>query len=121
MMQLPGLTAAGQNDALTCIRDICPTILDVCGAKMPDNIDGRSLVPLLSGAKQWEDDRILVMQCPRGREREKWKHAAVKQGDWRLVSGARLYDVRQDSLMENDLALENPDVVTKLNAAYEEF
>ncbi|MEM8734974.1 MAG: sulfatase-like hydrolase/transferase, partial [Planctomycetota bacterium] len=121
MMQLPGVTQAGANEALTCIRDICPTILDICGVSQPDNVDGRSLVPLLKGNPRWPDDRILVMQCPRGREREKWKHAAVKQGDWRLVSNSRLYNVRDDSLMQKDLSSEHPELTKRLTTAYEEF
>ncbi|MFN3193775.1 MAG: sulfatase-like hydrolase/transferase [Aureliella sp.] len=121
MMQFPGIAVAGPNEALTCIRDICPTILDVCGVSQPDNLDGRSLIPLLKGNPRWQDERILVMQCPRGREREKWKHAAVKQGDWRLVSESRLYNVREDSLMQNDLSGEHPELTEKLNSAYEAF
>lgn len=121
MMQLAGLTVPGENHALACIRDICPTILDVCGEEIPRGVDGRSLVPLLRGAKTWEDDRVLVMQCPRAREREKWNHAAVKQGSWRLVSGGRLYDIAKDSLMEHDVSARHPEVVQRLNAAYEAF
>ncbi|HBE70463.1 MAG TPA: hypothetical protein DDW52_20125, partial [Planctomycetaceae bacterium] len=117
----PGKTASGPNTALTCIRDICPTILEICGIRIPEDLDGRSLVPLLSGQSQWADDRILVMQCPRGREREKWKHAAVKQGDWRLVSGGRLYNVRHDSLMKENLAPQHPARIARLNSAYEKF
>ncbi len=121
MVQKPGLTVAGKNHALACIRDFCPTILELCGAKIPKNIDGRSLVPLLKGNANWRDKRIIVMQCPRAREREKWKHAAVKQGHWRLVSGGRLYNVKTDSMMKHDVSKKHPELVTRLNAAYEKF
>lgn len=121
MMQKPGLTVAGENHALTCIRDLFPTILDFCGIETPRGLDGRSLLPLLKGQKEWKDERIIVMQCPRGRDREKWKHAAVKQGQWRLVSNGRLYDVVSDPMMEENLAGQNPEIVKRLNAAYEKF
>lgn len=121
MMQMPGLTKAGENHALACIRDLCPTILEVCGVEIPSNLDGRSLVPLLRGADEWSDERLLVMQCPRARVREKWKHAAVKQGVWRLVSGGRLYNIEHDSLMENDVSAEHPEIVDRLNRAYDMF
>ncbi|MEM8670973.1 MAG: arylsulfatase [Planctomycetota bacterium] len=120
-VQKPGVTVAGENNALACIRDLCPTILEICGIDLPKALDARSLVPLLQGADDWEDDRVIVMQCPRAREREKWKHAAVKQGDWRLVSGQRLYNVRKDSLMENDVSSQHPELTDRLNAAYETF
>ena len=121
MMQKPGLHVARPNEALTCIRDICPTILEVCGTNIPNNLDGRSLVPILSGKDDWDDERVLVMQCPRAREREKWRHAAVKQGDWRLVQGQRLYNIRRDSLMTQDVSSEHPELVKNLNSAYEDF
>ena len=49
MIQKPGLTVAGPSRALACIRDLCPTILEVCGVGVPEGLDGRSLVPLLKG------------------------------------------------------------------------
>lgn len=121
MMQKPGLTSSQTNNALACIRDLCPTILELCDVAIPDNLDGRSLVPLLRGEQDWQDDRVIVMQCPRGRDREKWRHASVKQGDWRLVSGKRLYNVKDDSLMENNLADLHPELTDSLTAAYEQF
>ena len=121
MLQQPGLTVAGQNNALACIRDIFPTILEACGQNVPADCDGRSLLALLKGQADWDDERIIVMQCPRARHREKWKHAAVKLGNWRLVSGGRLYDVSTDSLMERDISTRHPGLVRRLDAAYEEF
>lgn len=121
MIRKPGLTVAREHRALACIRDICPTILELCGSEQPDNIDGRSLVPLLSGDDDWPDERTIVMQCPRNRVPTKWRHAAVKQGDWRLVDGGRLYDIGNDTRMEHDLAALHPDVVERLNASYDSF
>lgn len=121
MMRLPGVTSPREHQALTCIRDICPTILELCGVDQPDNLDGRSLAPLLRGADNWADDRTLVMQCPRNRSRTKWRHAAVKRGDWRLVSGGRLFDIAKDSLMEHDLSAQHPGVVEQLTKAYDAF
>ncbi len=121
MMQKPGLTAAGENYALTCIRDICPTVLDLCGVQIPTDLDGQSLLPLLRGDADWQDERTLVMQCPRNRKRSKWRHASVKRGDWRLVSDGRLYDIAKDSLQQNNVAQQHPEIVAELNTAYEEF
>jgi N-acetylglucosamine-6-sulfatase len=38
--------------------DICPTILDLCGAPVPKNVAGRSLRPLLTGqnVRNWRDE-----------------------------------------------------------------
>ena len=79
MMRLPSLTKKpGRNDAIAGMVDMAPTILDLCGLPVPDNFDGRSLKPLLGSAARWEDDRSLIVQCPRGRERKKWHNATVK-------------------------------------------
>ncbi len=121
MMRKPGLTVAGENQALVCIRDVCPTIFDVCGLEIPDNLDGRSLVPILKGNADWQDERAIVMQCPRNRKRTKWRNAVVKQGDWRLINGDRLYDIASDSLEERNVAALHPDVVARLNAVYDKF
>ncbi|GAB5402971.1 MAG: arylsulfatase [Aureliella sp.] len=121
MMQKPGLITKGTNTALACIRDICPTILEVCGVGVPSGLDGRSLLPLFEGDDDWDDRRAIVMQCPRGREREKWRHASVKQGSWRLVHGGRLYNIDNDSRMQHDVSNQHPEIVSRLNAIYEEF
>lgn len=121
MIRKPGLTVAGENYALTCIRDICPTILDVCGVELPDNLDGRSVTPLLRGDADWPEERIIVMQCPRTRTRTKWRNTSVKSGNWRLVSGGRLYDIAKDSLQEHDVSAQHPDIVARLTQAYDEF
>ena len=121
MIQKSGLTVASQNHALACIRDLCPTILEICGVETTDKFDGRSLVPLLKGQGEWKDDRIVVMQCPRARTREKWKHAAVKMKHWRLVNGGRLYNVKTDSLMKKNVAAAHPKIAERLNLEYEKF
>ncbi len=57
----PGTTKAGMvvNHTITSL-DLFPTIVEMAGAKMPENytIRGRSLVPLLQGkeVENWDDD-----------------------------------------------------------------
>ena len=45
----PGFTAGRQVNKLVAIHDIFPTVLDLAGASISQNIDGRSLVPLAHG------------------------------------------------------------------------
>jgi hypothetical protein len=101
--------------------DFFPTILDLCGIKRPDNIDGISLKPLLLGKKSYPDDRTLIVQCPRSRQATKWKNSAVKTDRWRLVNGDKLYDVTIDPRQNTDIAKKNPKVVNQLRNAYEAY
>jgi arylsulfatase A-like enzyme len=119
MMRYPPLTTTpGANTALTAMADVPATILDLCGLKLPEGLDGRSLRPLLTGAKRWADDRELIIQCPRSRTRSKWKNAALKTQRWRLVAD-RLYDVEGDA--KTNVADQFPEVVSRLNNSYDNF
>jgi uncharacterized sulfatase len=44
-----GLRQTGKTDALVSLMDIMPTLLDAAGLPLPEDLDGRSLLPLLSG------------------------------------------------------------------------
>ena len=122
MMQYPKNVAEPyKNTALTGLVDIAPTILDVCGIEPPDNMDGRSLLPLMNNETDWEGDRVLIVQCPRQKTREKYLNASVKTKRWRLVDGKLLFDAINDPYQLVDVASVFPAVVDSLNRVHEEF
>jgi len=122
MMQYPKLQQKPvKTNALTSIMDIPATIVDVCGLQVPANMDGRSLVPLMAGKKDWDDDRTIIVQCPRNRKRTKYKNASVKTRKWRLLNGKFLFDAIDDPWLLNDVAAAHPHTVDSLNAIYNEF
>ncbi|MEX2445610.1 MAG: sulfatase-like hydrolase/transferase [Alkalispirochaeta sp.] len=43
----PGVTVPGRQDQLVSIMDLMPTVLDIAGASLPEQLDGQSLVPIL--------------------------------------------------------------------------
>jgi len=110
-----------KSNALAGMVDLMPTMLDAAGIPVPGNVDGRSLHPLLAGKTAWADDRKLIIQCPRGRNRKKNVNVSVKTKKWRLVNGSKLYDAQNDWLQKTDLAADYPEVVSGLKASYEEF
>ena len=120
MVRYPPLTRPHRSTVLTGMVDMVPTLLDLTGVKKPEGLDGRSLRPLLAGAKRWEDDRELIVQCPRSRTRKKWHNAAVKTQRWRLVDGKNLFDVSGGD-PSRDVAGDHPDVVKRLARSYETF
>ncbi|HIL71164.1 MAG TPA: hypothetical protein EYG38_15115 [Verrucomicrobia bacterium] len=123
MMRYPPLTgdSSPPSKALTGMIDVAPTILDLCGVNIPGNMDGRSLKPLLSGQSAWKDDRNLIVQCPRGRERTYWKNATVKTQQWRLLEGTKLFHTTKDSKQLSNVADQHPQVVEQLTALYDSF
>jgi len=106
------------------VIDLMATCVDVAGAEYPKTyhnkpirpLDGKSLLPILKG-----DERA-------GHEILYWEHlgsAAVRQGDWKLVSAEggpwELYDLKQDRTELNDLAASHPEKRDELLGAYREW
>jgi choline-sulfatase len=49
-IRAPGWPEGKTIDASVSLLDVLPTVLDLCGLPVPDDSDGRSLVPLVLGA-----------------------------------------------------------------------
>ena len=59
LVRWPGVTRAGtRSDALVQNTDFAPTFLDAAGVPVPEDMHGRSLVPLLAGDEpdDWRDE-----------------------------------------------------------------
>lgn len=125
------LKANHSNDRIAAHIDVMPTLLDAAGVAAPDNLDGRSMLPLLEGrAVDWPD-RQIVIQTHRGNEPQRWHHFALIEQRWKLVHPTgfgretmpeevpfELYDLVADPGESNDLAAERPEKVAELKAAY---
>jgi N-sulfoglucosamine sulfohydrolase len=48
------------TNAMVSLVDILPTLLDVSGAKIPSNLDGKSMIPLMKGAANTHHDYIFA-------------------------------------------------------------
>ena len=117
-----GLTEARDVTQLTAHIDVLPTLIELCQLNGPANytFDGRSLVPLLD-AKTDTDwaDRVIITDSQRVRDPIKWKDSATMNQRWRLINGEKLYDMAKDPGQTNDVAAQNPIVVSNLRAAYD--
>jgi arylsulfatase len=104
--------------------DLAPTFYELAKAKYPSsfngvtphNLVGKSLVPVLTGARS-EVDRNEPIFWERAGNR------AVRKGNWKLVSDYEknkweLYDVEKDRGETTDVAAENPQVVRDLAFQY---
>jgi arylsulfatase A-like enzyme len=111
MIRHPEGKGAGEtSDYYASTHDVAPTILGFLGIEPPEPMDGQNLSLLLEGN---EPD-------PRGHFVLGF-HDHVWARDERYVmfgrhdgSGAKLYDVREDPGMTNDVSGEHPDVLKKM-------
>jgi arylsulfatase A-like enzyme len=113
--------------ALTAHIDLIKTLTSLAGAEIPDNIqqiDGRSLVPLLEDLKaKWKDRNLFVHQgrWAKGADPNtaKFRNCAVRTTRWRFVNNKELYDISVDPYEKRDVSADHPKVIKKLRKAYD--
>jgi len=122
-----GTVKAGEEvDALAAHIDLLPTFAGLAGAALPeDQVEGRSLEPLLSDSKAKWPDRHLFTQVARWKtgsepNDHQWKNFAVRNERFRLV-GDQLFDMSKDPGQETDVASSHPEVVKSMRAVYDAF
>ncbi|MCF7973976.1 MAG: sulfatase-like hydrolase/transferase [Phycisphaerae bacterium] len=105
------------SDLLWYFPDVMPTLAELAGAKVPDDIDGMSIVPELlgeqaAGRAQPQHDYLY------------WEiggQTAVRMGQWKAIQPRKnrpweLYDLGRDVSEQNNLATSNSDILTKMKA-----
>jgi arylsulfatase len=132
----PGTLRPADVDRLTAHIDVFPTLAELAGAKLSDEVaaqvEGRSLAPLLKDpAAPWADRTLIthVGRWPRGEAAGgKYQQCSVRTTRWQLVSAGKgpgpqweLYDVKADPGEKNDVAARHPEVVRELSAAFDRW
>jgi len=124
-LRWPGGSIDGgrEIDCLAAHVDFMPTILDLCGVRVPADrsFDGLTLAPLIRDEASGAADRTLTTDSQRLTRPRKWKQSCTMLGKWRLIDGKELYDVSRDPEERIDLAGSRPDLVTAMRRAYEEW
>ncbi len=116
-------------NALVAHVDFYKTFCDLAGAEIPadiQEIDGRSLLPLLDNPKANWTDRELFIHVGRWGKGEdpnnsKFKSCAVRTQRWRLVNNKALYDIANDPFETANVIDQHPEVVEKLRKAYDQW
>ena len=110
-------------DEVTANVDFMPTLLDLCNVKVPTDrkFDGTSLKSLLNGDVDKLDDRAIVTDSQRVTDPIKWKDSCVIRGDYRLINGKELYNVKEDPEQRIDLSKLQVELVELLRADYEKW
>ncbi len=104
--------------------DIVPTLVEICGAEVPEGLkfDGVSILSLLTKGdqKDWPE-RFLVTDSQRVVDPVKWKQSAVMSQGWRLINGKELYDMSADPEQKKDVSAEHPEQFAKMRDFYEKW
>lgn len=110
------IPAARVSDQVMAHWDVFPTLAELAGARLPDGLDGISMVHALRGEAQRSHDFLYWEFHERGFQQ------AVRMGRWKAVRlkpevSLELYDLQTDPREERDVARERPEVVGAI-AAY---
>lgn len=108
------------------IEDFYPSILEMAGItryEVPQVVDGKSFVPLLTGTGDPSKGRTLVWNYP-----NVWGNTgpgislncAIRKGDWKLIYSYKtgkkeLFNIPEDISEKHDLSGERPDLVRSLS------
>ncbi|HLB74045.1 MAG TPA: sulfatase-like hydrolase/transferase, partial [Sedimentisphaerales bacterium] len=116
IVRWPGKVQAGKIDrtAVWCFADFLPTMADLVGAELPDNIDGISVLPTIIGKKQRTDDRFLYWEFFESgfNQAVRWRnYKAVRLGVGKPIE---LYDLDKDPAETTDIAGQTPKVVERI-------
>ncbi len=131
----PGRLKAGHSSARIAAHiDVLPTVLEATAVPVPEGLrlDGRSLLPLLTGEPGAWPDREIVIQAHRGNVPLRYHHFMLRSQRYKLVHPSgfgkeafegepafELYDMEADPLELEDLAAARPKVVARLRATYD--
>lgn len=93
IIKVPGAMANGiKFEAPVSLQDIFPTLVDLCGLKIEQKLDGNSLKPLLKNPSLAWDKAALMSHGP--------GNFSVRKNRWRLIQYAdgseELYDMKMD-------------------------
>ena len=95
----PGLRP-GKSDALVYLFDLFPTICDLTGTPIPAVVEGKSLMPLLTGRRESGRDYLFTAYKPQ---------RAVRTERWKLIrythiNKTQLFDLQTDPCEMDDRA-----------------
>ncbi|MCA8996437.1 MAG: arylsulfatase [Planctomycetaceae bacterium] len=116
IVRWPAKVKAGtESDLMIGFQDVLPTLCEVAGVAVPDNIDGHSLIPTLTDSGEQTRHEGLY-----------WEYAfrqgigrAARMGDWKIVQpnpnrDPELYNLKRDIGETDDIAAQHPDRVEEM-------
>jgi arylsulfatase A-like enzyme len=132
----PGVLQPVDRNELAAHIDVFPTLADVAGARLSkqvkEQVEGRSLTPLLAQKDIVWPDRTLVTHVGRWEKGKaadaKYRQCSIRNSRYHLVCARddgkkswQLFDVKSDFGEQRDIAAENPAEVARLDAEYDRW
>jgi arylsulfatase A-like enzyme len=115
----PGVIKPGtQSDHISAFYDIMPTLAEITQTKITEDISGINFLPILIGKKQ-NTHEYLYWEFP-----ERNGQVAVRIGNMKALGinlkatdsiEWQLFDLSKDVQELNDIALEHPEIIAKVN------
>ncbi|MCK5565684.1 MAG: GH92 family glycosyl hydrolase, partial [Planctomycetes bacterium] len=130
-----GFSTTKTIETMAAHIDIFPTLLGAAGIAIPDSIkyDGRNLLPLIMQDDPPWEDRNIGFQFHRGNAPNLYQNSAIRSQNWKLINNRQigemgavtpsfeLYDLANDPGENINLAGDNPQKVSRMRAAYEQW
>ncbi len=88
------------RDQIVSCMDFLPTICELTGSRMPDTLDGYSLLPIIESEGESSQHETLFFEW-----RGQW---AVRQGKWKLIVNGRDTTGKFSSHLEKEEKMESP-------------
>ncbi|MCA9079264.1 MAG: sulfatase-like hydrolase/transferase [Planctomycetaceae bacterium] len=110
----PGHVPAGKvSDLLFYQPDVLPTLAELAGAEIPDDVDGRSILPTLLGTEGASQPTHEALYWEYGSQ------VAVRKGHWKAIlpkkNGAwELYDLNEDISETRNVAADHPEILAAM-------
>ncbi len=107
-----------KSNHVSTFWDFMPTVAEIVGAKLPDNLDGISFLRELKGEGGQRKHDYLYWEFHENNGRQ-----AIRKGDWKAVrydvrndGKIELYDLTKDVSEQSDLAEQYPDLVAEFDS-----
>jgi len=106
------------NDTPWAFWDFLPTAAEIAAAKVPEQIDGISLLPTLLGKSQTNQHAFFYWEF-----HERGFQQAARMGDWKAVrpqadQPLELYNLKIDLGEKTNVAEKNPEIVSKFESYF---
>jgi arylsulfatase len=104
------------SDHISAFWDVLPTLCEIAGVEIPEDTDGISFLPALTGTEQ-QNHEYLYWEFPAYQGQQavrmgKWKgiRKNIKKGNMKL----ELYNLEEDLREQNDIAENHQDIIKRM-------